>query len=131
MRFRSVHWGNLLPLLGFKHVLVAFGVPFVLLIDTSNQVYALIVVNQAVRGISGDRDISQLEDFRRTASKHQMGINDTVIFCASYDVYISIGYDNGLGVVRQILQLFKLLNFIVFILNVVQEAMVFFYGENR
>ena len=69
------------------------------LVDASDHVNALVVVNEAVGWISEDREIAQLENFRGAASEYEMRINDLVVFGASNDMNVAVGDDDGLGVI--------------------------------
>lgn len=60
-----------------------------------------------------------------------MVVNDFLIFRSSDYVDVSVGNEDSLRVIGQVLKLFKLLYFVVFALNIVQEAMVFLDRENR
>ncbi len=59
-----------------------------------------------------------------------MCVDDLVIFGASNDMYVTVGNYDGFGVIREVLKLLKLLNFIVFVLDIVQKAVVFLDGED-
>jgi hypothetical protein len=100
MRLGGMHRCNFFPFFGFEHVLETSGVPFVFLVDASDHVNALVVVNEAVGWVSEDREIAQLEYFRGAASEYEMRINDLVVFGASNDMNIAIGDDDGFGVIR-------------------------------
>jgi hypothetical protein len=60
-----------------------------------------------------------------------MGVNDVVILGPSDDMNVSIGDDDGFGVVREILELVKLLNLVVLVVKVVQEAVILLDGKDR
>jgi hypothetical protein len=130
MGFRSMHGRYLFPLFTLEQVLVALLIPLMLLIDSSNQVDTLVVINETVRGISSDRHITKLKDFGGAASKDKMCVDDFVVFGASDDMDIAVGNNNCFRVIRKILKLLELLYFVVFALDVVQEAVAFLDGKN-
>ena len=99
MRLGGMHRCNFFPFFGFENVFEAFGVPFVFLVDASNHVNTLVVVNEAVGWVSEDREITQLEYFRGATSEYEMRINDLVVFGASNDMNVAIGDDDGFGVI--------------------------------
>lgn len=55
-----------------------------------------------------------------------MGIDDIIVFGAADDMDIAVWDDDGFRVVREVLELFKFLNFVVFILDAVQKTVVLF-----
>lgn len=101
------------------------------LIDTPNHVDALVVVDEAVWGVSRDREVAELEDLGRTAPEDKVGVNDSVVFGSSDYVDVTVGDYDGFGVVRKVLELLKLLNFVVFVLDVVQKAVVLLNRKYR
>jgi hypothetical protein len=58
MGFGGVHRCNLFPFFGLEDILEAPAVPLVLLINATDHVDALVVINQTVRGVSCYRKIS-------------------------------------------------------------------------
>lgn len=126
-----MHGRNLFPFFRLQHVFKATIIPFVFLVNASNNVDALVVINQTIGWVPGCNQIPELKNFRRTASENQMGVNNCIVFCASNYMYIAVWNYNSLRIVRQVLKLLKLLDFIVLVLDVVQKAVILLYREDR
>lgn len=89
------------------------------------------MVNQTVGRVHRVGQLCQFEYFRRSAPEDQVGVeNDVFLLDPSNDVDVSIGDDDGLGVIWQVVQSVELLDLVVLAFEIEEEAVRLLDGED-